>query len=241
MSEEEFRALVADIKEQGQLEAIWTYRGEVIDGAHRLAACKELGIEPRVREWTGKGSLTAFVISLNVRRRQLTPSQKAMVAAEALPMFEAEAKERQKLSNPNRAILPPSEKGKARDDAAQAVGVSPRYVQDAKRLTKQAPELAEKVRAGAVTLPSAISEVEPIRRARKMKSKPSELRRHRRKPLGEQFDRTVHALDAHVGTLLDIYRTLPTDDRRCRSWLKQLGTVRRSLATVSHYLERHMT
>lgn len=67
-------------------------------------------------------------------------------------MFEAEAKERMlsgKKPDP-KAIVP---QGQARDQAAAAVGVSGRYVQDAKRVAKQQPEPAAQVQAGAVTLP----------------------------------------------------------------------------------------
>lgn len=83
-------------------------------------------------------SSTAQVISLNLKRRQLTPSQRAAAAVEALPHFEAEAESRKSQSNPNRAILPPSEKGKARDHAAKATGASPRYVQVAKAIKEHA-------------------------------------------------------------------------------------------------------
>jgi len=39
--------------------------------------------------------------SLNLRRRHLTPSQTACVAVEALPFYEAEAKERMKIRKGN--------------------------------------------------------------------------------------------------------------------------------------------
>ena len=49
MREAEFAALVADIRDKGQLEPIWTHQGKIIDGRHRLQACQELGIAPRLR------------------------------------------------------------------------------------------------------------------------------------------------------------------------------------------------
>lgn len=95
MSDEDYRALRDDIKENGQREPAWTLNGELIDGIHRQRACEELGLELRTREWRDGGSLAAFVISLNVRRRHLSASQKATIAAAALPFFEAEARQRQ--------------------------------------------------------------------------------------------------------------------------------------------------
>jgi hypothetical protein len=55
-------------------------------------------------------------------RRHLTASQKAAVAAEALPLFEAESKERQGARVDIQAILPESERGQARDKAAGPTG-----------------------------------------------------------------------------------------------------------------------
>jgi hypothetical protein len=51
----------------------------------------------------------------------------------------AEAKKRQRLSNANRAIVPESEKGRARDKAAAMLGANPHYVTDAKKIEQDAP------------------------------------------------------------------------------------------------------
>ena len=42
--------------------------------------------EPTFREWSGEGSLVAFVVSLNLHRRHLDESQRAMVAAKIANM-----------------------------------------------------------------------------------------------------------------------------------------------------------
>jgi hypothetical protein len=46
-------------------------------------------------EWCGE-SPTAYVLSLNLRRRHLTHGQRVMIAVDALPLFEAEAQERRR-------------------------------------------------------------------------------------------------------------------------------------------------
>jgi hypothetical protein len=79
-------------------------------------------------------------------RRNLTQSQKAALALELGKQLAVEAKKRQRLSNANRAILPESEKGRARNKAAEIVGASPRYVQDAKQIAQDAPEILNQVK-----------------------------------------------------------------------------------------------
>jgi len=97
MQDAEFLDLKQDISEHGQLEPIWLHHdGSIIDGRNRYRACIDLGIEPKYRTWKGEGSLTAFVVGLNLHRRHLTSGQCAAIAVEMLPMLEAEARERQR-------------------------------------------------------------------------------------------------------------------------------------------------
>lgn len=169
---EEFSALVVDISRNGLREPIWV-DGEdrIIDGRNRYRACLEAKIEPRYRTWRGKGSLVEFVLSQNLHRRHLTASQKACLATEILPALEREARERLVTSTGGAARQPKAklpeagEKGQARDKAAKATGVSPRYVSDAKKLKEEAPALYEKVRAGKATLQEAKQEVKQARKA----------------------------------------------------------------------------
>ncbi|MFO0843273.1 MAG: hypothetical protein U0797_12900 [Gemmataceae bacterium] len=97
--------------------------------------------------------------SLNLHRRHLNAGQRAAVAVEIEPMLAAEAKERQREQarrNQPQAqkveILPPIETAKARDEAAALTGTSGRYVQDAKKVKEQAPELLARVRAGELSV-----------------------------------------------------------------------------------------
>jgi N6-adenosine-specific RNA methylase IME4 len=70
----------------------------------------------------------------------------------------AEAAERKTTgSNVLRAKLPEAER--PRDVAAKAVGVSARTMQDAITVTEKAPELADKVRAGKMTVSAAARQV----------------------------------------------------------------------------------
>ena len=160
MPEREFEELKADIAEHGQVEYIelW-WDGTIIDGRNRYRACMELGIEPDFTEFEFGTEIDpySYVMSKNFHRRHLTASQKAAIAAELLPHYEEEAKERLKTSTGGSeprpvAKLPQAENGKAREKAAEAVGVSPRYVSDAKKLRDEQPEEFAAVKAGEKTL-----------------------------------------------------------------------------------------
>jgi hypothetical protein len=121
-----FDELVADIRVNGLLEPITIYEGLVLDGHNRLRACKAAGIEPRFVTFDGDDPL-AFVISMNLRRRHLDESQRAMVAARLanlrqgepatlkpanLPVSQAEAGKR--LNVCERLGFPPRRPGNAR-------------------------------------------------------------------------------------------------------------------------------
>lgn len=151
MPADEYAALRDDIKTNGQLEPIWTLRGEIIDGRHRYRACQELGIDPTTREWRGTGSVVNFVISENLRRRHLTASQRAAIAVDMLPLLEAEAEQRRNLGKK----IDQGQAGRSREQAADLVGTNQQYVADAKRLAAAEPDLFQQVKDGEKTIGEA--------------------------------------------------------------------------------------
>jgi len=76
-----FRDLCEDIAAHGQHEPIWLLDGLILDGRNRYRACVALGIEPIVRTFDAQRDPLQFVLSLNLHRRHLDESQRAMVAA----------------------------------------------------------------------------------------------------------------------------------------------------------------
>lgn len=73
--------VTADIRKHGLREPIWLYPdGRILDGRNRYLACCQTGVEPLFQTYTGDDPV-AFSISLNLHRRHLNESQRAVVAA----------------------------------------------------------------------------------------------------------------------------------------------------------------
>lgn len=92
---EELSTLADDIKERGLLEPLWIYDDPdlgvvLLDGRNRFRACSQAEVEPTFRTYEGDDPI-GFVLSLNLHRRHLTTGQRAAVANDALPLYEAAA------------------------------------------------------------------------------------------------------------------------------------------------------
>lgn len=173
MTEQELDELKADIKKHGQIIPIVLYRDQILDGRNRAAACSEAGVSLKVINRDEIDDPISFAISANAKRRNLTKSQLATVAADSLPLYEAQAKARQIAAQNNdagkavREKVPEQDKGKAAEKAAAATGVNPRYVSDAKKIKEESPETFEKLKAGNVTLQEAKRDLWQIDKAHK--------------------------------------------------------------------------
>jgi site-specific DNA-methyltransferase (adenine-specific) len=189
---DEYAALVEDIRAHGLIDPIWLYEGQIIDGRHRYRACLECGVAPLFRDWHGQGSLVQFVVSVNLRRRQLSDDQMMVVnlnieraladeAAEHRRRAVAEANhQRSQPAIPMSAI--PADIGiageqpspkivrhrpDATERAARLLGVSRQKMRDAKKVRDHAPELAKQVYDGSLPLADAVKVVRKQEAARK--------------------------------------------------------------------------
>jgi len=148
-TDDELAEMAADIKQRGLLCPIITLDGKVLDGRNRLRACEMAGVAPKFQTYTGDDPL-GDVVSWNLKRRHLSPSQHAVIASEIANMRQGE-----------RTDLQPSAKlpKVSQAEAAQIVGVSERLVRDAVKVRNDAPEIFEEVKAGRMTVNAAKQEV----------------------------------------------------------------------------------
>ena len=82
LEDDEFDALVTDIKLHGLREAITLdAHNFVLEGRNRLRACRVAGITPHFKRWDERGSPLDYVVSMNLHRRHLDQGQRAMIAS----------------------------------------------------------------------------------------------------------------------------------------------------------------
>ncbi len=153
MTGEPFSSLCADIKANGLREEIFLAPDpedgnvlKVADGRNRYNACVETGTAARYRTWNGEGDLVSIIVSLNLHRRHLSESQRAMAAARLAKMKPGRPSEQtpQICGNISQTA------------AAKMLSVSERSVSDAKRvIEKGLPELGELVDKGEIAVSTA--------------------------------------------------------------------------------------
>ena len=137
----EFDALVADIREHGLHEPVVVHEGRILDGRNRYRACEAAGVEPTFTVYQGDDPI-AYVISLNLRRRHLDESQRAMVAAKLATLRDGQ-----------RADLV---EGLPIGRASDLLNVGDRTVARAREVQEHgAPELVRAVERGEVSVSAA--------------------------------------------------------------------------------------
>ncbi len=141
---EDFTAFVANIRDNGLLEPIVLHPdGSILDGRNRYHACIEAGVEPRFRTFGDRASdgddPRAFVISLNIMRRHLSESQRAMIAARLANLDEGRPSKTTAIA------------GVSQGEAAELCNVSVDSIGRAKKVLNSAiPEIVAAMDSGQV-------------------------------------------------------------------------------------------
>ncbi len=144
--------LVEDIKEHRQLVPIVRWRGWVIDGRHRLAACLEAGVAPRFEDVDDDAHPGELFLSLVGRQRKMTVSQLAALAVE-LARWSTRGRPRAgEEDDPDLRVI-------TQEEAARMLGISRSQVTQARRVfSEESPAVEELRRAvinGLVTINAA--------------------------------------------------------------------------------------
>jgi ParB-like chromosome segregation protein Spo0J len=143
-------ALAEDMRAHGMLQKITLFEGKVLDGRNRVEAAKQIGLMfiPIDRFQGTFEQARAYVISLNMVRRDLTTSQKARIAASLARM---------RPGRPSKgAGENPQNCGLSTKAAAEQLKVSPRSIETAKAIQEADPALAEEVKQGRTKLSTAV-------------------------------------------------------------------------------------
>lgn len=158
MNDEELRQLTADIEMHGQREKIIVFDNRIIDGRNRFLACERLGIETEVFIYEGDESrILDFVVSLNLHRRHLSESQRALVAARLASMERGRPQKNPSIEG----LL-------SQKQAAEKLNVSVASVERAASVLKNGVcELEEKVEDGEISI-SRAAEIAALPKTKQM-------------------------------------------------------------------------
>ena len=124
MTEAQFERLVKSIQANGLRVPITVWRGEIIDGRHRYAACLRAGVEPRFEYLDDDEDPVQFVLDKNGEARVLDTSGRAVVGYKLSSM-----------SKPGRPVDSRDEEPQmTQGEAALRLGVSRRSVTNVGRV-----------------------------------------------------------------------------------------------------------
>jgi hypothetical protein len=116
------------------------YQGKILDGKIRYRACIAAGVEPRFVTYGGDDPVS-YLISLNLKRRHLSESQRAMVAAKLARLRQGARTD----------LSPIGERSQAQ--AAELLNVGKRSVERATAVRDHgAPELVQAVERGRLAV-----------------------------------------------------------------------------------------
>lgn len=146
LGEADLTALAVDIRDHGLQQPITLHNGRILDGRNRYRACLLAGVEPTYTEFSGtEADALDLVVSLNVHRRHLSESQRALIGARLATL--------RKGANQHASIEAPSQA-----EAAELLNVSRASVQRAREVLDSGDaELVAAVDQGELAVSAAVN------------------------------------------------------------------------------------
>lgn len=174
IDEVRFEALVENIRANGLDRPIVRLKGQLLDGRTRLLACHVVGQEIRVQDDDGVVDPWKLVEIWNIHRRDLTVGQRGMFYDAWRESVESEAKSHlgHNRHTKSQEILPDSSRGQSRDKLGAMAGVSGKSMDKVRTIKQHAPDAAEKVKAGTMSLEQGYKEAKQAERSKQ--SQPAE-------------------------------------------------------------------
>lgn len=150
LPETELASLAQDIKTNGLQQPIWLYDSKIIDGRNRYLACLKVGVPPMNRDYKGNDPL-GFVVSMNLHRRHLNESQRAIVAGKLANLTHGGRRACRQDANLHLEI--------SMEKAAKMLNISKRNVASAKTIMREAPEQVQAIEQGKETIAGSMRQI----------------------------------------------------------------------------------
>jgi len=123
------------------------FEGMILDGRNRYEACMKTMRDPVFKQYEGNDPL-GYVVSLNLHRRHLSGSQRAMITAKLATLKDGQRKSAAQICAPSQ------------QEAAKLLNVSRRSVQHARKvLDEGTPELIAAVERGEIAVSAAVNTI----------------------------------------------------------------------------------
>ncbi|WP_338676802.1 ParB/RepB/Spo0J family partition protein [Streptomyces sp. SCSIO 30461] len=209
---DELRALADDIRDRGLLHPIvLDTQGRLLDGRGRLKACEIADAEPAFVTYDG-GDPSGYAMSVNLRRRNITKGQAAMISAKARSA--PEHRPRSGAEQSTRSV-------------AEQTGLSLGRISQANMVLQHAPDLVDSVISGAMGLDEAYESA----RANKAKANSAEVQLARlRAEDPELADRVVEGDLTLAGAWAERTERVEEDKRQRKVATRLLDELVPSLA-----------
>lgn len=231
-----YAELKADIAAHGVHLSAITWRGQLIDGRHRVQACAELSIDcPSEERECNEEDLPSLVWSLNGQRRDLSPSQRAMIGARMAQMSMPGGDRTSTLSK-DRMVAGPNRTAR---QAAEIVGVGSAQVSRALKVVRSGDEeTITAVEKGEMTVGAAHARVRGLTAGHQPVIE-GDPRRDRtiRYPRNERFVRAVEMIETATEVAAANITAIEGDVRR-KQLLESLRQSRTDLTRIINLLEK---
>jgi ParB-like nuclease domain len=208
MSDKDIEELALDIIEKGQQHPIILYENQILDGRNRYLACEKAGIDPITHIYPGNDPI-GFAISMNLKRRHLNESQRAMVAGRLANM---------KVGGDHSANLLNGQVSVTK--AAEMLSVSPRSITDAKVvLNSNKPALIQQVDKGEIKVSAAAKKIKPDPKIAKLKAQLQEVKASA-KTIGNDYHMQVaKGVEERFKVLFPQLSEREAELKRAEAWL----------------------